>query len=81
MCLLSGEPKLAEPSAKTGLGGAAKRLLTIPEAAAYLSTTVWATRCLIWDGRLPRVRLGRRYLLDVRDLDELVEAMKQKEIA
>ncbi len=35
-----------------------KRLLPLAEAAAFLSTTVWAARGLIWDGRLPYVRLG-----------------------
>lgn len=58
-----------------------KRLLTLTEAAAFLSTTVWSVRSLIWDGRLPFVRLGRRFLVDVRDLDTLVENLKQREVS
>ena len=58
-----------------------KRLLTLPQAAGFLSTTVWALRGLIWDGKLPYVRLGRRFLLDVRDLDELVDSLKERELA
>ncbi len=58
-----------------------QRLLSVGEAARYLGTTVWAVRCLIWDGTLPHVRLGRRYLLDVRDLDRLVEELKRREVA
>ena len=58
-----------------------KRLLTLPQAAAFLSTTVWSIRSLIWDGKLPFVRLGRRFLLDVRDLDELVDSLKERELA
>ncbi len=58
-----------------------KRLLTLPEAAEYLSTTVWAVRCLVWDGHLPRLRLGRRYLVDVQDLDALVRTLKGREMA
>ncbi|MCI0723826.1 MAG: excisionase family DNA-binding protein [Acidobacteria bacterium] len=66
--------KILEPTCE-------RRLVTLPEAAAYLGTTVWAIRCLIWDGRLARIRLGRRYLIDVDDLDGLVEALKRRETA
>ncbi len=58
-----------------------KRLLTLAETAEYLSTTVWALRGLIWDGRLPYVRLRRRFLVGVRDLDTLVEKLKERELA
>lgn len=58
-----------------------QRLLGVGEAARYLGTTVWAVRCLIWDGVLPYVRLGRRYLVDVTDLDRLVEELKRREVA
>ena len=56
------------------------RLLTVAEAARYLGTTVWAIRCLLWDGTLPQVRLGRRHLVDIRDLDGLIESLKTKEL-
>ncbi len=55
------------------------RLVTLAEAASYLATTVWAIRNLLWDGSLPYVKLGRRFLVDVRDLDRLVEGLKQRE--
>ena len=56
-----------------------ERRLSLAAAARYLGTTVWAVRCLVWDGALPHVRLGRRHLVDVRDLDSLVETLKTRD--
>ena len=56
-----------------------ERLLSLAAAARYLGTTVWAVRCLVWDGALPHVRLGRRHLVDVKDLDLLVEKLKTRD--
>ncbi len=56
-----------------------KRLLTVEEAAAYLGTTRWAIRTLVWDGELPSIRLGRRLLFDIDDLDGLVDRLKRRE--
>ena len=64
---------------KNGTPLTAERLLSVEAAARYLGTTVWAVRCLVWDGALPHVRLGRRHLVDVRDLDLLVEKLKTRE--
>lgn len=55
------------------------RLLTIPAAANYLSSTTWAIRSLIWNGELAYVRLGRRHLVDRADLDALVDREKLQE--
>jgi excisionase family DNA binding protein len=52
------------------------RCLTIPAPAAYLSTTVGAVRMLIADGELPHLRVGKRFLIDRAELDELVDARK-----
>jgi excisionase family DNA binding protein len=54
----------------------AVRLLPIPGAAAYLSTTIWAVRRLVWDKKIPVVRLGKRILIDKIDLDKFIEASK-----
>lgn len=56
-----------------------ERLLSLAAAARYLGTTVWAVRCLVWDGALPHIRLGRRHLIDVKDLDLLVEKLKTRD--
>jgi excisionase family DNA binding protein len=53
------------------------RLLDIKGAARYLSTTVWQMRSLVWEKKIPHLRLGRRILFDIADLDNLVREMKQ----
>lgn len=54
-----------------------QRLLPLPEAARYLGCTLWSVRELIWKGQLPYTRIGRRFQVDVRDLDEFVERKKR----
>jgi len=51
---------------------AAKRLYSVQEAAGYLGLSGWTVRELIWKGELPHVRVCRRILLDVQDLDALI---------
>jgi len=53
-----------------------KRLYTLPEGAKYLGRSVWSIRELIWHGKLPRVKVGRRVHVDVRDLEEFVRKHK-----
>ena len=55
-----------------------KRLFTIKEAAAYLGRSVWSIRELIWAGKLPSVKAGRRVHLDILDLDLWIEKNKVK---
>ena len=55
------------------------RLLGVREAALYLSLSHWTVRQLVWDGQLPAVRIGRRLLFDVRDLDALIDRSKRRE--
>jgi len=45
------------------------RALTIPAAAAYLSTSVKFIRQLIWKRELRYVRAGRRFIIDRAELD------------
>jgi excisionase family DNA binding protein len=56
-----------------------KRLLTLNEAGAYIGLSHWRVRSLIYSGQLPYVRLGRRILIDLRDLDALIDSKKQRE--
>jgi excisionase family DNA binding protein len=58
---------------------AEQRLLTIPEAARYLGCSVWSVRDLIWKGDLPYTRFGRRFQVDIQDLDALIEREKRRE--
>jgi excisionase family DNA binding protein len=54
-----------------------QRLLTLPEAANYLGCTLWSVRELIWKGQLPYTKFGKRFQVDRRDLDELVDREKK----
>lgn len=58
--------------------GPTKRLYSIPEAAFYLGRTVDALREILWAGKIPYVKDGRRVLLDVKDMDEYIERNKNQ---
>jgi len=58
-----------------------KRLYTIPEAGIYLGRSEWSVRRLIWDGELPEVRIKGRVHVDIRDMEELIDKNKMKEVA
>jgi excisionase family DNA binding protein len=50
-----------------------KRLYSIPEAGQYLGRTVWSIREMIYAGKIPYIRDGRRMLLDIYDMDSWIE--------
>ena len=52
------------------------RLRDVPWGATYIGMSPRYVRGLITRGDLPVVRIGRRVLLDVRDLDALVDKLK-----
>lgn len=56
-----------------------KRLLTIKEAAEYLGRSVHALRELVWAGRIPFVREGKRIFFDILDLDTWIHQHKKTE--
>jgi hypothetical protein len=63
----------------------APRVLDVDGSARYLSVSPWTIRDLYASGRLARVRLPlegdrelRRLLFDVHDLDQLIEASKDR---
>lgn len=53
-----------------------KRLYTIKEASVYLGRSEWAVREMLWAGKLPYVRDGKRILLDIGDIDRWIERNK-----
>ncbi len=78
---MSPEPLALACRATRGRGcecAAPPRLLTLREAAAYLSVSYWTVRGWVESGRLPHVRLpGRRLLrVDRADLDRLIAACR-----
>ncbi len=53
-------------------------LLTVQEAARILGTSTATIRRLVWAGKLPVVRLTRRVQIDTRDLERLIERVKDR---
>ncbi len=53
-----------------------KRLYTIEEAGVYLGRPPWGVRELIWKGKIPFIQDGRKYYLDLRDMDAYIEKQK-----
>jgi len=71
--------KLAEYKAsRKSPKGPAKRLYSVPEAACYLGRTVDGLREMLWAGKLPYIKDGRRVLLDLKDLDAYIERNKTR---
>jgi excisionase family DNA binding protein len=55
-----------------------KRLYSVKEAGRYLGISGWAVRHLIWSGKLPSVRQGRRVLIDILDMNEFINKNKSE---
>jgi excisionase family DNA binding protein len=53
------------------------RLLTVKDAAAYLSVGPWAIRKLHWDRKVRGILIGRRLLFDRADLDRYVDELRR----
>lgn len=56
--------------------GISKRLYSINEASIYLGRSVWAVREMLWGGKLPYIKDGRRILVDIKDMEAWVERNK-----
>lgn len=54
----------------------AKRLYDLKSAAEYLGRPVWGVRELIWAGKLPVVRDGKKQYVDLYDMNNFVEKNK-----
>lgn len=53
-----------------------KRLYSLQEAAVYLGRSTWSVREMIWAGKIPYIKDGKRIFVDIRDLDEWIEKNK-----
>lgn len=53
-----------------------KRLYSLKETSTYLGRSVWGVRGLIWAGKIPVVRDGRKIFIDILDLEKYVEENK-----
>ena len=50
----------------------------IKEAAFYLGRSVDSLRELLWAGKVPFIKDGKRIYLDVRDMEAYIERVKQR---
>lgn len=53
------------------------RLISVEQAEAYLG--IKKSTLYVWAGRgvIPSVKMGRRLLFDLRDLDQMIERVKR----
>lgn len=58
-----------------------RRWLDVRAAAEYLGVTVSFVRGLIWDGAIPYVKAGKKFVVDARDLDAFMIREKQRNAA
>jgi excisionase family DNA binding protein len=55
------------------------RLMTIKQACQYSGLTDWCLRNLVWQGKLPFVRLGEKKVwIERADLDALIDESKER---
>ncbi len=74
----TGQP-IPSPSSRSGHPiGPSRRLVSLAEAAEVLGMSVASVRRLVWAGKLHVVKLTRRLLVDLRDLDRLIEQSKDR---
>lgn len=55
-----------------------KRLYNIKESAVYLGRSVWAVREMLWAGKMPYVKDGKRILLDIQDMNNWIDRSKTR---
>jgi len=54
----------------------AKRLYSIKELVAFFGVTPWYWRSQIWAGLLPFVQVGRKMLIDHKDVEHFIQTHK-----
>jgi excisionase family DNA binding protein len=53
-----------------------RHLISVQEAAQYLAISPMTIRRNQWNGDLSHVRIGRRILFDIKDLDKFIQTGK-----
>lgn len=56
-------------------------LLDIRGTAHMLSSTTWTVRNLLWEKKIPFVKIGRRFLIDPADIRAFIAREKAEQIA
>lgn len=57
------------------------RLLSLRDASTYMSLSYFTLRDMCLRGELPHLRAGRKYLLDIQDLDAWISMNKERFVA
>jgi excisionase family DNA binding protein len=68
--------KSAAPAESATTPAPGRLLYSIPEAAAVLGCTVWSLRELLWAKKIKFCRIGRRFLVSPKDLQEYIDKNK-----
>jgi hypothetical protein len=55
-----------------------KRLYSIEEAGEYLGRSKWRVRDMVKTGVIPVVKYDQRVFIDINDMDEMIEASKER---
>lgn len=53
-----------------------QRLYSIKDASTYLGRSVWAVREMLWAGKMPHIKDGRRIQVDINDMDAWIDKSK-----
>ena len=62
---------------KSSLSKPPRRLFSIEDASIYLGRSINGVRQMLWDGKIPFIKDGKRVFVDVRDLDIWIDRNKQ----
>jgi excisionase family DNA binding protein len=66
-------------SSENGNSTNSSQLLSIKECGAIIKLGPWCIRRLIYSGALPYVRIGRRVLIKLEDLERFIDANRHQE--
>ena len=53
-----------------------KRLYSIKELVREIGVTEWFWRSQIWDGNLPFIQIGKKMLIDSKDIERFIQKNK-----
>ncbi|MBP7529803.1 MAG: helix-turn-helix domain-containing protein [Syntrophorhabdaceae bacterium] len=54
-----------------------KRLYSLKEASIFLGRSTWSVRGMLWAGKMPQIKDGRRIFIDIRDMEKWIEQTKK----
>jgi len=55
---------------------APRRLVNMREAGTLLGCSEWKVRELVWSGKLAFVAVGRKHLIEIRDIERFIDEHK-----